>query len=77
MGAKAEISFHDFLDDLCERGVYAKLVMRIEGGVIKEVIESHTYKPGEILRKYPPVEGERRRPKVITVKKTMSGAVEK
>jgi hypothetical protein len=77
MGAKADIAYHDFLDDLCERGVYAKVVMRIEGGVIKEVIESHTYKPGEILRKFPPAEGERRRPRVFTVKKTMSGAAAK
>jgi hypothetical protein len=74
MGTKADTAYHDFLDDLCERGVFAKVVMKIEGGVIKEVIESYTHKPGEILRKYPPnPDGERRRPKVITVKKTMSG----
>jgi hypothetical protein len=77
MGVKAETAYHDFLDDLCERGVYAKVVMKIEGGVIKEVIESYTHKPGEILRKYHPMDGERRRPKLITIKRTMSGAAEK
>jgi hypothetical protein len=77
MGAKADIAYHDFLDDLCERGVFAKVVMKIEGGVIKEVIESYTHKPGEILRKYPLTEEERRRPKVITVKRTLSGAAAK
>jgi hypothetical protein len=74
MGTKADIAYHDFLDDLCEREVFAKVVMKIEGGVIKEVIESYIHKPGEILRKYPPnPDGERRRAKVITIKKTKSG----
>jgi hypothetical protein len=77
MGTKADLAYHDFLDDLCEREVYAKVVMKIEGGVIKEVIESYTHKPGEILRKYPPMGGERRRPKVITVKRIMSGTAPK
>jgi hypothetical protein len=68
---KAEIAYHEFLDDLCEKGVWAKVVLKIEGGVIKEVIESYTHKPGEILRKFSPADGEKRRPKVITIRKTI------
>jgi hypothetical protein len=73
--AKADIAYHDFLDDLCEQGSYAKVVMKIEGGAIKEVIESHTHKPGEIMRKYTRADsdGVKRRPKVIIVKSS-SGA---
>jgi hypothetical protein len=72
---KAEIAYHEFLDDLCEKGVWAKLVLKIEGGVIKEVIESYTHKPGEILRKFSSTEEEvRRRPKVIAIRKTIGAA---
>lgn len=73
MGTKAEIAYHDFLDDLCEREVYSKVVFKIEGGKIKEVIESYTHKPGEILRKWSGVDGKQRRPKVIVAKTISEG----
>jgi hypothetical protein len=62
---KAEIAYHDFLDDLCERGVYGKVVLKFEGGIIKEVIESYTHKPGDILRKWSRTDDGKRRPKIF------------